>query len=143
MGRLLYLSSARTTMEVLQCRLARRRKERVKMVVCQTVIKLFCILLLLSGISSSTVGLAHSSLSLIASYLCLCSDLENSSLFLAPSTLLLNVGFFSLSHLQYWVTPKTQTNPNCTAVTKGKLQFYYYNPEVCDFVMEVIVLGPM
>lgn len=129
-------------MEVLQCRLARRRKKRVKMVVCQTVIKLFCILLLLSGISSSTVGLAHSSLSLIAFYLCLCSNLENSSLFLAPSTLPLNVGF-SLSHLQYWVTPKMQTNPNCTAVTKGKLQFYYCNPEVCDFVMEVIVLGPV
>ena len=119
------------------------------MVVCQTVnqASLHSAALVLSGISSSTVGLAHSSLFLIAFYLCLCSEVENSSLSLSPCILPLCI-FFTFSFavlllLLYWVTPNMQKNPNCTALTKGKLQFYYCNPKVCDFVMRVIVLGPV
>lgn len=137
-------------LEVVQARLAKKEKKLKKSVVCRTVcqVSLHSAALVLSGISSNTVGLAHSSLFLMPFNLCLLSEVEDSSLSLSSSILHLYTFFFTFSFavlllLLYCVTPNMQNNQNCTALTKEKLQFYYYNPKVCDSVMGVIALNPV
>lgn len=127
-GRLLYLNWARAMLEVVQARLAKKEKKVKKSVVCWTVcqVSLHSAALVLSGISSNTVGLAHSSLFLMPFNLCLLSEVEDSSLSLSPSILHLYIFFFHFlicSTVAFTVlcNPKHAKQPKLHSFDQGKI----------------------